>query len=829
MAAVAVKAMVLVRALGLRAAIIAVTVALTAPVTALAAGDANQAACPFETEASPGFRTYLPDCRAYELVTPPYKEGALLLEQPAAISSDGEHVIVGAQGAFAASGNEWFEGNRNADLAVYEMTRTAEGWRPTALTPPATRYPHGAIMAASTADELQTTLWGLATTTVDFNEDVYLREPGGTFAKVGPGVAPEVSGLDLGGSEQELDLVGASADLTHSVFSIEARAEEGHSNLWPGDTTEKEAWSLYEYVYAGTRAAEPTLVGVSNSGSLVKDEEAHLISRCGTQLGSGAEHEGEDHETYNAVSEDGETVFFTAHACSDEPGEPEVDELYARVGGARTVKISEPSASDCTACNTTIGLQNAVFQGASQNGDQVFFLTEQELLPGQKGMNLYEYDFNGPEHAKVSLVSGGSTEPEVQGVVRVSENGERVYFVARGKLTGADTVAGREPEDAKPEEGADNLYVYEPDPAHPGTYYTVFVARMLTTPESKLLTTPEESEESTLRTEESKEESKVGELAFDSAFGAEEEAIGHGASFEEAFQIFLQVEAREKNDLKGTLGPSGTLAEDERVWQVEDVRPAQATGDGGVLLFLSSADLTAGDESKVPQLFEYDAVTQTLSRVSIGQGGTYSDDGNVSTFHEAAHIPTQTFAGTDLPTAELFGSALSGDGSSVFFTSAARLAPQATSGDTNVYEYREGNVYLISDGHDASITAENPTVKLLGSDSSGQDAFFLSADRLVPQDGETQGVLYDAREKAASPRLRSPGCSGETCRGATGATPQLQLPGSTSQAGGGDLPPPVRSKTPGETQIEALDQGAEARQSAEGVYVEAQQAEARLL
>src|ERR1039458_692058 len=150
----------LARAFGARAAVAAVVVGaavLVAPVVALAAGDANQSTCPFETESSPGFRTYLPDCRAYELVTPPYKEGGLVLDEPAAIALDGERVIAGVPGVFAASGNNWLEGNRNPDYAVYEFARTAEGWRPTALTPPATQYPHGGIMAASTADELQTT------------------------------------------------------------------------------------------------------------------------------------------------------------------------------------------------------------------------------------------------------------------------------------------------------------------------------------------------------------------------------------------------------------------------------------------------------------------------------------------------------------------------------------------------------------------------------------------------------------------------------------------------------------------------------------------------
>ena len=40
---------------------------------ALGAGDANEGGCP--NEASPGFRAYLPDCRAYELVSPVFRDG----------------------------------------------------------------------------------------------------------------------------------------------------------------------------------------------------------------------------------------------------------------------------------------------------------------------------------------------------------------------------------------------------------------------------------------------------------------------------------------------------------------------------------------------------------------------------------------------------------------------------------------------------------------------------------------------------------------------------------------------------------------------------------
>jgi hypothetical protein len=46
-----------------------------ASASAFAAGDANEDAC--RNEASSGFRASVPDCRAYELVSSPFKEGVI--------------------------------------------------------------------------------------------------------------------------------------------------------------------------------------------------------------------------------------------------------------------------------------------------------------------------------------------------------------------------------------------------------------------------------------------------------------------------------------------------------------------------------------------------------------------------------------------------------------------------------------------------------------------------------------------------------------------------------------------------------------------------------
>jgi hypothetical protein len=827
----------LVQALGPNVLGIVISI-LIAPGLALAAGDANEAQCEAATEASPGYRSYLPDCRAYELVTPPYKEGGIVLDEPGAVSASGSRVILGAGGAFSGAGNYWYNPGRNHDGDVYEFVRGTNGWQSSPLTPPANEYSHGVLMAVSAAD-FQTTLWGAQETGVPYQEDIYLRTgpEASQFNFVGPGTPRNehgevIPGHAERGPTEELKLVGASRDLSHSLFRVESSTRLGASDVWQGDTTESNKDSLYEYVYTGSKDSEPVLVGVKNQGLLHSsphvNEGAELISDCGTALGSSATAEAGagsgSGSTYNAVSSTGEVVFFTASACPSQG--PKVDELYARLDGEHTLAISEPvlpggAAGECASSEPCHGAASApaVFQGASEDGRRVFFLSEQPLVNGApaEGMKLYEERLEGdqPSTVKVAEVIDVSNNglpfvnPEVQGVVRVSENGERVYFVAQGKLTGSDQVVGREPETVEPLAGADNLYVYEPETGNGSVYRTEFVASLLTPGEAATLATAETEEERVIN--------EQGEKAFRFEFErvkiefepAEnkiiEEFVNEKISIERALELLTEIElgprkvaeeaVREKErafvrDTVGMRGPSGTLAEDRRVWQADDERPAQTTPDGEVLAFLSSARLTPQDTSSVPQLFAYNAGDGSLTRVSIGQAGSAS--GNVDTFHDAPSIPEPPFSFADLPTAANTGLALSENGSRIFFESAADLVPPAENQAKNVYEYSRGGVDLISAGGDASTVNGQPTVTLLGADLSGQDAFFLTQDKLVPQYADTQVALYDARENGGFPApVLEPGCLGETCRGPSGVTPVYQSPGSAGQAGDGNVSPVV--------------------------------------
>jgi hypothetical protein len=118
-------------------------------------------------------------------------------------------------------------------------------------------------------------------------------------------------------------------------------------------------------------------------------------------------------------------------------------------------------------------------------------------------------------------------------------------------------------------------------------------------------------------------------------------------------------------------------------------------------------------------------------------------------------------------------------------------------------------VYLISDGRDTSKVTENggSSVDLIGSDATGANVFFGTADRLVERDTDTQLDVYDARicttgdPCIAPPQPPPPPCLGETCHGTPAVTP-------ATFSGAGNLSPPaptsVKRKTAAQIKAENL-------------------------
>lgn len=118
----------------------------------------------------------------------------------------------------------------------------------------------------------------------------------------------------------------------------------------------------------------------------------------------------------------------------------------------------------------------------------------------------------------------------------------------------------------------------------------------------------------------------------------------------------------------------------------------------------------------------------------------------------------------------------------------------------NVYEYRDGHVFLISDGRDVAVEPTpgvdgcggSSAVCLVGVSGSGRDVFFTTSDGLVPGDTDTQLDYYDARVCSASEPCISAGapqlppCAGEACHGVPAPAPGVPVPGSASFEGPGN-------------------------------------------
>jgi hypothetical protein len=243
-------------------------------------------------------------------------------------------------------------------------------------------------------------------------------------------------------------------------------------------------------------------------------------------------------------------------------------------------------------------------------------------------------------------------------------------------------------------------------------------------------------------------------------------------------------------------------AADGRTWARADARPVQVSFDGRYLVFSSEADLLHEDiGTGVQQIFQYDAQTDTLVRASIGQHG-YNHDGRAP-LYEASLGAGSRYDLSD--SSILIGNVLAAEDGAVFFQSPTALTLQALNDQTevfgeaipNVYEYRNREVFLISDGRDTSTIEKHPGVKISGASMSGGDLFFSTSDSLIAQDTNTESSIYDARVDGGFPPPSSPqSCSGDECQGQLSQTPPLPAPGGSAvQAGGGNLTPQTISPT----------------------------------
>ncbi len=735
----------------------------------------------------------LPDNRAYELVTPPNKGGA---EDMFASISDGElgDFVNDSRGYPAESGNGFlletlsaFEsfpvrgispasGNNVYVFKRGEVEPGETGWQ---TVPLASRSLGVQGIFASVFEPFEMSRVGFEDRVGSAGSEDGLRpesivgSPRGSYTTLSVGL-PE-SSLE-GSSGAETEIVGASHDLGHVVL------ESANHTLAPG--TEEEGLdegseALYEWDGGGECTPETsncTLIDVNSEGS--------LLSKCGAVLGEG-NFQGGSHE---AVSADGSKIFLTApdpangveengvgvsglHArpivhsegCWNPDTNENTPQLYMRSEG-ETVEVSAPEASVVEGGGSPVRYP-AIYVGAAEDGSEVFFISEGWLTedhPAGHDRELYEYN---TETKRLTLVSAGEPgSPSAAGagaavytVPAVSASGSVVYFTALGQLTSN-----------APEPGSSgvNLYHYET-----ATHTTTYVATV----------------------------NRVDYPSTDltSYYGG-------------------------KNPFETGDNPGEIALDPEANWYT--------TPDGDYLLFGSVASLTGydnavGGSGHCPLLKIAGGSTAATGVCSEVYRYRYESGGSsggsivcVSCDRSGERPVSNAFfgdtTGGERP-ADGPVSAISDGGEYVFFDSADPLVPAADNGTLDVYEWEaqgrggcelvQGCVHLISSGEDPApsfFLGESPYFTSSGEKIEAGNVFFGTHAKLVPQDTDTAGDLYDARvcePEKGDPCIQAPSgrtgqCEGAACQNQPSA-PVDTTPVSLTFSGPGDVTSEVKPST----------------------------------
>jgi hypothetical protein len=689
----------------------------------------------------------LPEGRVYEMVSPPYKAGYDTSHIDAA-APNGESVAFASGGVFAGSDAPQVESD-------YLARRGGSGWVTAPLDAPASLAPASKVEDISSTLETVLSVVQVAPNVGEIrqsNENEYLMHRTGlpdsaanwevAGGLVIEAIRPPGSTINLITSE-----VGGSANLCHLLVQPSGLplTPEG------SETIERQVYQL------SACDGEPglRLLGLDNQGKAL----APGCALPGAE-GSASGREG----AFNAISADGSETFFNAATASGGKTTCQATDgvqVFVRLGGSRTVEVSRPldvskpfgGCGDGGAGGETPGevpcpgasaRPSAEFDGASEDGSRVFFTTTAPLTGGggEAGKDLYmasigcvgEGVCEASERqvtalVRVSAAADVGEAAEVQNVVRVAPGGSRVYFVARGVLVDAPNPAG-----ISPVKGADNLYVYDAE-----SHGLAFVA----------------------------------DLCSDAA------------------QSGVVEDARCPRDLSEGRN-------DKALWSGN--AEAQSTSDGRFLVFSTYAQLVTrgreADTDTARDVYRYDALTGALNRVSLGEAGFDANGNGVEPSlgaYDASIQPGDVRGAKAHETHELSVRAISEDGSRIVFSSTEPLSPADHSGSENVYEWHqavsgeEGVVSLVSGGA-AETSAHSPVIT-----PSGNDVFFVTTQGLVPDDTDGQADVYDARLGggfAPAPTAVAP-CAGDACQGSLTNPAPLLVPGSVSQAPGGNFAPAV--------------------------------------
>lgn len=398
-------------------------------------------ACPNEALRR-GAGASLPDCRAYEQVSPIEKNGVNMNIFPpwteASVSGDAL-TFLGAGGIPGAVGEQ--------EYPTYVARRGATDWSTSGLLPPQDCQYCASLLGWS---EDQSLAFDRSKSLL--TESLLARNADGSFGSVVPY------------RENEYDVDAVSADNSTVLFE---------TFFGPPLTAEEALGPLHTYAW-NRRTGALRLVGVLPDGAPAPEGAfagAYHWQRGTRPIGQpelGGESQsylGEEH----TISTDGSQVVFTAKGSG---------QLYARENptaqDARTVQVSVsqktngagPGGADPN------GPKPAAFMGAAADGSHVVFTSPQQLTndattgSADQGNDLYRYD---PATGSLTDLVSDSVDPngaEVEGILGMSKDASYIYFVANGVLAPgapAGSCKTQTPEEANNRvatEGVCDLYLW---------------------------------------------------------------------------------------------------------------------------------------------------------------------------------------------------------------------------------------------------------------------------------------------------------------------------------------------------------------------------------
>jgi hypothetical protein len=387
------------------------TICVLALLVSPGAALASPAPCPNEASRV-GASAGLPDCRAYELITPGL-DGAAPPDWPA-ISIQGVRADGSAVAFIAADASAAAEGSTATTNTVL-ASRGPGGWSTKSLSAPTplasgVDFGNAASTVGLSADLTQSVLWSNQPLApgVPAGTNLYLRRADGSFV-----VLTEVGAPAFGPGAA---LSGASRDFSHLFFTTTVKQND-EDPLLNGNT--------YEYS-AGQPLRLVTILPESSG------EEA---APAGGALAQGV---------LPAVSDDGRQVIFKANGY---PG------LYLRSDATKSVEVSKSKRTPPDLNPPA----NAIPAGIAADGSVVLFTSASELtedantgesggVPNDAGADLYSYDVAKGELKDLTVDSDPAdvaTGADVEAVLGASPGAGYVYFVARGKLAPEGTSGQR--------------------------------------------------------------------------------------------------------------------------------------------------------------------------------------------------------------------------------------------------------------------------------------------------------------------------------------------------------------------------------------------------